>query len=103
MAEWFRAPAISSREVGDVGSSPSPAKIPFSDEFFLNNSRVDRQKIGRICFNFESVLEMVQTCLFNFFHKLWCSCLLLYFCALANFNHRTSIFYCRVNLVVGSR
>ena len=40
VAEWFRAPAISSREEGDVGSSPSPAKIPFSDEFFLNNSRV---------------------------------------------------------------
>ena len=34
------APANSSREEGDVGSSPSPAKIPFSDEFFLNNSRV---------------------------------------------------------------
>ena len=40
VAEWFRAPAISSREEGDVGLSPGPAKIPFSDEFFLNNSRV---------------------------------------------------------------
>ena len=40
VAEWFRAPAISSREEGDVGSSPSPAKIPFSDENFLDNSRV---------------------------------------------------------------
>ena len=40
MAEWFRAPAISSREEGDVGLSPSPAKIPFSDEILLNNSRV---------------------------------------------------------------
>ena len=43
VAEWFRAPAISSREVGDVGSSPSPAKIPFSYEFFLNNSRVQTE------------------------------------------------------------
>ena len=34
VAEWSRAPAISSREKGDVGSSPSPAKIPFSDENF---------------------------------------------------------------------
>ena len=41
VAEWFRAPVISSREEGDVGSSPSPAKIPFSDEIFLNNSRVE--------------------------------------------------------------
>ena len=41
VAEWFRAQAISSREEGDVGSSPSLAKIPFSDEIFLNNSRVE--------------------------------------------------------------
>ena len=40
VAEWSRAPAISTREQGDVGSSPSPIKIPFSDEKFLNNSRV---------------------------------------------------------------
>ena len=40
VAEWSRAPAISSREQGDVGSSPSPVKIPFSDEIFLINSRV---------------------------------------------------------------
>ena len=39
-AEWSRAPAISSREQGDVSSSLCPAKIPFSDEIFLNNSRV---------------------------------------------------------------
>ena len=35
VAEWFRAPAISSREEGDVSSSPNPAKITFSDEIFL--------------------------------------------------------------------
>ena len=40
VAEGSRAPANSSREEGDVGSSPSPAKIAFSDEIFLNNSRV---------------------------------------------------------------
>ena len=40
VAEWSRAPAIYSHEQGDVGSSPSPAKIIFSDENFLNNSRV---------------------------------------------------------------
>ena len=40
VAEWSRAPANSFREEGDVGSSPSPAKITFSDEIFLNNSRV---------------------------------------------------------------
>ena len=40
MAEWSRAPTNSSREEGDVGLSPSPAKITLSDEFFLNNSRV---------------------------------------------------------------
>ena len=39
VAEWSRAPAISSREQGDVGLSPCSAKIPFSDENFLNNSR----------------------------------------------------------------
>ena len=36
VAEWFRAPAITSREEGDVG----PSKISFPDEIFLNNSRV---------------------------------------------------------------
>ena len=41
VAEWYRAPAISSREQGDVGSSPSSIKILFSDENFLNNSRVE--------------------------------------------------------------
>ena len=41
VAEWSRAPANSSREEGDVGLSPSPAKITFSDEIFLNNSRVE--------------------------------------------------------------
>ena len=40
VAEWSSAPAISSCEEGDVGSSPSPDKISFSDEIFLNNSRV---------------------------------------------------------------
>ena len=40
VAEWSRAPANSSREEGGVGSSPSPAKITFSDEIFFNNSRV---------------------------------------------------------------
>ena len=40
VAEWSRAPAISSREQGDVGLSPSSIKILFSDENFLNNSRV---------------------------------------------------------------
>ena len=40
VTEWSRAPANSSREEGDMGSRPSPAKISFSDEFFLNNSRV---------------------------------------------------------------
>ena len=40
VAEWSRALAISSREQGDVGSSPSSIKILFSDENFLNNSRV---------------------------------------------------------------
>ena len=40
VAEWSRAPANSSREEGYVGLSPSPAKITFSDEIFLNNSRV---------------------------------------------------------------
>ena len=40
VAELSRAPAISSRKQGDVGTSPSLAKIPFSDEIFLNNSRV---------------------------------------------------------------
>ena len=45
VAEWFRAPAISSREEGDVGLSPSPAKITFSDEIFFNNSRVSCSKI----------------------------------------------------------
>ena len=40
VAEWSRAPANSSREEVDVGSSPSPAKITFSDEIFLDNSRV---------------------------------------------------------------
>ena len=42
VAEWSRAPANFSREEGDVGLSPSPAKITLSDEFFLNNSRVQR-------------------------------------------------------------
>ena len=41
VAEWSKAPAISSREQGEVGSSPCPAKIPFSDEKILNNSRVE--------------------------------------------------------------
>ena len=36
VAEWFKALAISSRKEGDVGSSPSPAKIHFSDENFLS-------------------------------------------------------------------
>ena len=40
VAEWSRAAAISSREQEDVGSSPSSIKILFSDENFLNNSRV---------------------------------------------------------------
>ena len=40
VAEWSRAPTISSRKQGDVCSSPNPAKIPFSDENFLDNSRV---------------------------------------------------------------
>ena len=40
VVEWSRAPAIFSGEQGDVGLSPSLAKIPFSDEIFLNNSRV---------------------------------------------------------------
>ena len=40
VAEWSRAPAIASRKQGDVGLSPCPAKIPFSDENFLNNSIV---------------------------------------------------------------
>ena len=40
VAEWSRAPANSSREEGYVGSSPSPAKITFSDEIFFNNSRL---------------------------------------------------------------
>ena len=48
VAEWFRAPAISSREEGDVGSSPSPAKITFSDEIFLNNSRVRRIAVHKV-------------------------------------------------------
>ena len=43
VAEWYRAPAISSREEGDVGLSPSLAKIPFSDKKFLNNRR---EKLG---------------------------------------------------------
>ena len=42
--ESVRAPAISSRKEGDVGSSPSLAKIPFSDEIFLNNSKVHLKK-----------------------------------------------------------
>ena len=42
VAEWSRAPANFSREECDVGLSPSPAKITLSDEFFLNNSRVQR-------------------------------------------------------------
>ena len=47
VAEWSRAPAYSSRVEGDVGLSPSPAKITFSDEIFLNNSRVYKcEKIG---------------------------------------------------------
>ena len=40
VAEWSRALAISSCEQGDVGLSPSSIKILFSDENFLNNSRV---------------------------------------------------------------
>ena len=40
VAEWSRALANYSHEQGDEGSSPSPAKIIFSDENFLNNSRV---------------------------------------------------------------
>ena len=45
VAEWSRALAISSREQGDVGSSLSPANIPFSDENFLNNSSVDQRAL----------------------------------------------------------
>ena len=45
VAEWSRAPANSSREEGDVGSSPSPTKITFSNEIFLNNSRVDQRAL----------------------------------------------------------
>ena len=40
VAQWSRAPVVSSREQGDVGLSPSSIKILFSDENFLNNSRV---------------------------------------------------------------
>ena len=40
VGEWSRAQAIYSHEQGDVSSSPSPAKILFSDENFLDNSRV---------------------------------------------------------------
>ena len=35
VAEWSRAPVNTSREEGDVSSSPNPAKITFSDEIFL--------------------------------------------------------------------
>ena len=42
VAEWSTASANSSREEGAVGLSPSPAKITLSDDFFLNNSRVQR-------------------------------------------------------------
>ena len=52
MAEWSRAPTNSSHEEGDVGSSRSPAKISFSDEIFLNNSRVS-------CFK-KSLLEQKE-------------------------------------------
>ena len=44
VVEWSRL-AISSREQGDVGLSPSPTKIPFSDENFLNNSRAQYEGI----------------------------------------------------------
>ena len=44
VAEWSKALVISSREQGDVGLSPYPAKIPFSDENFLNNSRVESEE-----------------------------------------------------------
>ena len=46
VAEWSRAPAISSREQGDVGSSPSSIKILFSDEISLDNSRVQSCSLG---------------------------------------------------------
>ena len=45
VVEWSRAPAISFRKQGDVGLSLSPAKIPFSNEIFLNNSRVDQRAL----------------------------------------------------------
>ena len=60
VAEWFRAPAISSRKEGDVGSSPSPTKIPFSDEIFLNNSRVrplEADELGLKLFQMKLVLK----------------------------------------------
>ena len=46
VAEWFRAPAITSCEEGDVGLS----KIPFPDEIFLNNSIVylNRKSIVKV-------------------------------------------------------
>ena len=52
VAEWSKAPANSSREEGDVGLSSSPAKLSFSDEIFLNNSRVS-------CFK-KSLLEQKE-------------------------------------------
>ena len=60
VAEWSRAPANSSREEGDVGSSPSPAKITFSDEIFLNNSRVcplEADELGLKLFQMKLVLK----------------------------------------------
>ena len=59
VAEWFRASAITSCEEGDVGSSPSPAKIPFSDEIFLNNSRVDHMNT-KLTFHYERFGDLQQ-------------------------------------------
>ena len=59
VAEWSRAPAISSREQDDVGLSPSPTKIPFSDENFLNNSRVDHMNT-KLTFHYERFGDLQQ-------------------------------------------
>ena len=59
LAEWSRAPAISSREQNDVVLSHSPTKIPFSDENFLNNSRVDHMNT-KLTFHYERFGDLQQ-------------------------------------------
>ena len=59
VAEWSIALAISSCEQGDVGLRPSLAKIPFSDEIFLNNSRVDHMNT-KLTFHYERFGDLQQ-------------------------------------------